>query len=149
MIGSVEDAGAALLAVPEITMAEPARPGEAGERLLLLDLREPSEFARSRIPGAIHVPPGASAGAELARHGSRVASATVVLYCAVVWPSGRMLRGMRQVAACAPAASLLNLRGGIFRWHAEGCALELAPGAAVVRHFDTIWARLLRRMMDR
>ncbi|WP_198375954.1 rhodanese-like domain-containing protein [Neoroseomonas rubea] len=79
----VEAAVARLLPVPEITPAELARRLEAGERIQLVDVREPAEYAQSRIPGALRVSPGAPAGAVLAEHGARMAGANVVLYCAV------------------------------------------------------------------
>ena len=144
----VEAAVARLLPVPEITAAELARRIAAGERILLLDVREPDEYAQSRIPGALRVPPGAAAAAVLAEHGARMAGATVVFYCAVGWRSGLMLQGLRQAAAEAPVASLLNLRGGIFRWHAEGRPLELGPGTAGVHPFSGAWGRLLARIVD-
>ena len=58
-----------------------------------------------------------------------------------------MLDGLRGAAAQAGAASLRNLRGGIFRWHAEGRALDLAQGAQGVHHFDAAWGQLLRRTL--
>lgn len=142
----VEAAVARLLPVPEITSAELARRIGAGERILLFDVREPAEYAQSRIPGAVRVPPEATAATVLAEHGARMAGATVVLYCAVGWRSGLMLQGIRQAAAEAPAAALLNLRGGIFRWHADGRPLELGPGATGVHPFDSAWGRLLARI---
>lgn len=142
----VEAAVARLLPVPEITSAELARRIDAGERIVLFDVREPAEYAQSRIPGALRVPPEASAAAVLAEHGARMAGATVVLYCAVGWRSGLMVQGIRQAAAQAPAAALLNLRGGIFRWHTEARPLEFGPGAAGVHPFDGAWGRLLARM---
>jgi rhodanese-related sulfurtransferase len=142
----VEAAVARLLPVPEITSAELARRIGAGERILLLDAREPDEYAQSRIPGALRVQPGAAADAVLAEHGARMAGATVVFYCAVGWRSGLMVKGLRQAAARAPAAALLNLRGGIFRWHAEGRTLEYGPGAAGVHPFNESWGRLLARI---
>ena len=142
----VEAAVARLLPVPEITSAELARRVAAGERILLLDVREPAEYAQSRIPGALRVQPGAPADSVLAEHGARMAGATVVFYCAVGWRSGLMVQGVRQAAARAPAAALLNLRGGIFRWHAEARPLEFGPGAAGVHPFYGAWGRLLARM---
>lgn len=142
----VEAAVARLLPVPEITSADLARRIEAGERILLLDVREPAEYAQSLIPGALRVSPGASAAAVLAEHGARMAGATVVLYCAVGWRSGLMVQGIREAAAQAPAAALFNLRGGIFRWHAEARPLEFGPGAAGVHPFDGAWGRLLARI---
>lgn len=142
----VEAAVARLLPVPEITSEELARRIGAGERLLLLDVREPAEYAQSRIPGALRVSPGAPAAAVLAEHRTRMAGATVVFYCAVGWRSGLMVQGIRQAAAEAPAAALLNLRGGIFRWHAEGRPLEPGLGATGVHPFDGAWGRLLARI---
>jgi rhodanese-related sulfurtransferase len=142
----VEAAVARLLPVPEITSAELARRIDAGERILLFDVREPAEYAQSRIPGALRVPPEASAAAVLAEHGARMAGMTVVLYCAVGWRSGLMLQGIRQAAAAAPAEALFNLRGGIFRWHAERRPLDLSSGAEGVHQFDAAWGRLLQRL---
>ena len=142
----VEAAVAHLLPVPEITSAELARRVSAGERILLFDVREPDEYAQSRIPGALRVSPGATAEAVLAEHGARMAGATVVLYCAVGWRSGLMVQGIRQAMAQAQASGLFNLRGGIFRWHAEARPLEFGPGAAGVHPFDNAWGRLLARI---
>lgn len=142
----VEVAVARLLPVPEITSVELARRKLAGERILLLDVREPAEFAQSRIPGALRVQPGAAADVVLAEHGARMVGATVVFYCAVGWRSGLMVKGLRQAAARAQAAALLNLRGGIFRWHAEGRPLDYGPGGKGVHPFNESWGRLLARI---
>ena len=142
----VEAAVARLLPVPEITAAELARRIDAGERILLFDVREPAEYAQSRIPGALRVAPGAPAAAVLAEHGARMRGATVVLYCAVGWRSGLLLQGVREAADGAGAAALFNLRGGIFRWQAEARPLEFGPGATGVHPFDSTWGRLLARM---
>ena len=143
---AVERAVARLLPVPEITGAELSRRLAAGERVVLLDVREDEEYAQSRIPGALRLPPGASAESVLAEHGARMGGATVVFYCAVGWRASQMVQGIRQAAAQAPAAALFNLRGGLFRWHAEARPLEFGPGASGVHPFDTAWGRLLRRM---
>ncbi len=146
-LAQVEEAVARILPVPEITAAELAALLQSGAPLLLLDVREPAEFAQSRIPGAIRVAPGAPAAELLARHGAAMRGATVVFYCAVGWRSGLMLEGLQQAATQAGAAGLRNLRGGIFRWHAEGRALEPAPGTQGVHQFDAAWGRLLRRTL--
>jgi rhodanese-related sulfurtransferase len=143
----VEDAVARILPVPEITAAELASLLRSESRVLLLDVREPAEFAQSRIPGAIRVPPGLPAADILARHGAAMQGAQVVFYCAVGWRSGLMLEGLHQAATQAGAASLQNLRGGIFRWHADGQTLDTGPGAQGVHHFDAAWGQLLRRTL--
>jgi|GEM_PF-700050 len=151
-LAQVEEAVARILPVPEITAAELAALMHGGGRLVLLDVREPDEFAQSRIPGAERIAPGLPAAEVLARHGAAMKGATVVFYCAVGWRSGRMLEGLRDAAAQVGAESLRNLRGGIFRWHAEGRALGLAPGAPPqekrgVHHYDPAWGQLLRRTL--
>jgi rhodanese-related sulfurtransferase len=143
-LAQVEDAVARTLLVPEITTAELAELLPAGAPLLLLDVREPEEFAQSRIPGAVRIAPGAPAAELLARHAAAMRGAHVVFYCAVGWRSGLILEGLRAASAQAGALSLRNLRGGIFRWHAEGRALEGGQG---VHPFDTAWGRLLRRTL--
>jgi rhodanese-related sulfurtransferase len=146
-LAQVEDAVARILPVPEITAAELAVLVQGDRRLVLLDVREAEEFAQSRIPGAIRVPPGLPAADILARHGAAMTGAAVVFYCAVGWRSGLMVEALRDAANRAGAASFSNLRGGIFRWHAEGRALDTAPGAQGVHHFDAAWGQLLRRTL--
>lgn len=143
----VEDAVARILPVPEMTAAELASLMRSDRRVVLLDVREPAEFAQSRIPGAIRIPPGLPAAELLARHGTAMQGAQVVFYCAVGWRFGLMLEGLRQAATQAGADSLQNLRGGIFRWHADGQTLDTAPGAQGVHHFDASWGQLLRRTL--
>ena len=143
----VDDAVARLLPVPEITAAELARRIDTGERIVLFDVREAAEYAQSRIPGALRVPPEASAAAVLAEHGARMAGNTVVLYCAVGWRSGLLLQGIRQAAGAAPAAALLNLRGGIFRWHAERPHWNSPPTRRACAISMPTWGQLLRRLI--
>jgi rhodanese-related sulfurtransferase len=145
-LDAVEAAVARLLPLPEITTAQLAERMARGEAIVLLDVREPAEYAMSRIPGALRVDPGATAATLVAEHGARMAGATVVLTCAVGWRSGTLLARMRDAATEARAVALFNLRGGIFRWHAERRALEFGPGATGVHQFDAAWGRLLERL---
>jgi len=50
---AVEDAVARLLPEPEMTTAALAARLAAGERIILFDTREPDEYARSHLPGAL------------------------------------------------------------------------------------------------
>lgn len=144
----VEAAVTRLLPVPEITPVELAKRIETGARLVLLDVREAAEYAQSRIPGAIRVQPGTPAPAVIARHGAAMEGAMVVFYCAVGWRSGLKVQGIRQAAAQVPADALFNLRGGIFRWYAEGRALAFGPDASGVHPFSKSWGQLLRRLVQ-
>jgi rhodanese-related sulfurtransferase len=148
---SVEDAVSRLLPLPEITVPALAARMEADmpRPLVLFDVRTEEEFATGHLPGAIRVDPGLSAAAFAATHGTRIAGADVVLYCAVGWRSGVLLERVRgRIAAHAPA-STANLRGGMFRWHAEGLKLIASSSPGLVHPFDDAWEMLLRRIVPR
>ncbi|MBM3594111.1 MAG: rhodanese-like domain-containing protein, partial [Alphaproteobacteria bacterium] len=118
----------------------------AGERIILFDTREPDEYARSHLPGALRVAPDAPASAILAQYRALMADATVVVYCSVGWRSGLVVQAIRRAANDAPARAVFNLRGGIFRWHAEGRPLAFGPGASGVHPFSRDWGQLLKRL---
>lgn len=143
---AVEDAIARLLPEPEITTAALSARLAAGEPIILFDAREPDEYAQSHLPGALRDPPDASASAILAQYRALMADATVVVYCSVGWRSGLVVQAIRRAAEQAPAKAVFNLRGGIFRWHAEGRTLEFGPGASGVHPFSRDWGQLLKRL---
>jgi len=143
---AVEDAIARLLPELEMTTAALAARLAAGERIIMFDTREPDEYAHSHLPGALRVAPDASASAILAQYRTLMADATVVFYCSVGWRSGLMVQAIRRAALETPAKAILNLRGGIFRWHAEGRPLEFGPGASGVHPFSRDWEQLLKRL---
>lgn len=138
-LDSVERAVSRLLAVPEITTAALAARIAGGHAPLLLDVRAAEEVALGRLPGALRLDPRATARQAIAAHGTALRGA--VLYCAVGWRSG--LLAARLIAAGAGPA--FNLRGGLFRWHAEGRALA---GGGAAHPFDAAWGALLRRTLD-
>ena len=90
---------------PEQLAKELKAPG--GERLLLVDVREPHEWAAGRLPGSIHMPL-----ATVPQHLDEIATeATPVFICAV---------GARSMAACRFLAeqgrTSVNLAGGVRAW---------------------------------
>jgi rhodanese-related sulfurtransferase len=103
---------------------------------LLLDIREPHEYAVSHLPGAIHVHPNdvvAYANRNLTTYPK---TNTIVVYCAV---------GVRSAAAAQSLTGLgftnvVNLTGSIFAWANEGHAIV---GGALVHPFDAHWSQLL------
>src|SRR5688500_15664087 len=61
---------------PEVDVAEAVR-ARTDDGAVLLDIREPKEWARWRIPGAVHIPMG-----DLARRAGELdRSKPVVVYC--------------------------------------------------------------------
>jgi rhodanese-related sulfurtransferase len=118
----------------------------------LFDVRTPEEFDMGHLPGAIRIEPGSSADDILSRHRDKLKDRPVVFYCAVgVRSSAVMMKTLTQLAPHANAA-VYNLRGGVFRWTAEGRALvrvkgqDTKPGEA--HHYDERWGRLLARTIS-
>lgn len=87
-----------------------------GGDAVLIDVREPSEWAEVRIPGAKHVP----LAQLLQNPADYVTQDNVVFSCSV---------GVRSAIACEMAAAigrqrLYNLEGGITAWEAKGHSVE-------------------------
>lgn len=90
----------------------------ATEDVVLVDVREPDEWAAGHIEGAIHVPLGAfkSGAFEL----PELAGKKLVFQCR----SGvRSMAAAEIVAARHPDVELWNLTGGILAWIEDGGAV--------------------------
>lgn len=101
--------------LPSISPAQ-AAPLVAAGRALLVDVREPSEWADARIPGAIHVPLG-----ELALRLSELPrDRKLILQCR----SGNRSLGATELLLRSGFPDVANLEGGILRWAREGHPVE-------------------------
>lgn len=104
--------GAAAVAAPgSVGVIEPAQLAERiarGEKLEIIDVREPYEWQIGHIPGARLVPL-ATIPEEIKRLDKK---RTIILYCKV---GARSLHAARQLAQ-AGASDVRNLSGGIIRW---------------------------------
>ena len=80
-------------------------------RILLVDVREPMEYAAERIPGALLYPLSTFDAGQLPPDGPRA----VVFSCAA---GGRSMTAARQRRALGQPAA--HLAGGISQWKAEG-----------------------------
>jgi molybdopterin/thiamine biosynthesis adenylyltransferase/rhodanese-related sulfurtransferase len=78
------------------------------ERLLLVDVREPDEWADGRLPGSIHMP----LRTVPARLGEIPADVTPVFICAA---GGRSMRAA-QLFVQAQGRNAINLAGGVMGW---------------------------------
>jgi rhodanese-related sulfurtransferase len=96
--------------VTEYDPAEVKQLMDAG-RILLIDVREPAEYAAERIPGALLYPLSTFDPALLPPDDPR----QVVFSCAA---GGRSLTAARQRLARGHAAA--HMAGGISEWKAEG-----------------------------
>ena len=107
----------ALQSVPEVTATELQSRLQNGDQLVVIDVREPDEFARGKIPGAYTIPRGVL---EMQVDGRLPYETTVVLYCGV---------GARSALACKSLAEMgygnvENLQGGWHAWVNSGLPVE-------------------------
>lgn len=128
--------------VPTVTTAELAAwladPGRTPP--VLLDAREPEEFAVSHLPGARRVDPDASAAALAEALAGVDEDRPVVVYCSVGVRSAGVVRRLAE----AGHRDVRNLDGSVFRWANEGRPLVRDGGpAAEVHPYDAVWGRLL------
>jgi len=133
--------------VAEVTAGALAARIAAG-RVVLFDVRTRDEFERGHIPGAVRIEPGTDAEAVLLEHGDLLSvGAVAVFYCAVGVRSGRMVH---RLARSGAPHEMYNLRGGIFRWFADGRAVVIDGAPADTIHpFDEDWRLLLDRTIRR
>lgn len=146
-LSDVERAVAAIHPVPEISGAEAELLLDRQEAVLF-DIRERREFETSHLRGAIHVDPNQTAEGFVAKYGDRLKGRIAIFYCAVGLRSAVMLeRTAPAIAAYRPAA-VYNLRGGVFRWFAEGRVIVNETGrAAAIDPYSGAWEALLQRTM--
>jgi rhodanese-related sulfurtransferase len=107
----------ALQSVPEVTVTDLQSRLHNGEQIVVIDVREPDEFARGKIPGAYTIPRGVL---EMQIDGRLPLDTTVVLYCG---------GGARSALACKSLADMgyenvENLQGGWHAWVNSGLPVE-------------------------
>ena len=107
----------ALQTIPEVTPADLQSRLQNGEQIVVIDVREPDEFNRGKIPGAHTIPRGVL---EMQVDGRLPHEATVVLYCGA---------GARSALACRSLADMgydkvENLQGGWHGWVNSGLPVE-------------------------
>ena len=109
---------------------------------LLLDVREPAEFAVSHLPGARNVPWGSDWQLAL-RDIPRTQA--IVVYCSIGYRSSVLARKLEQ----AGFVQVVNLEGSIFKWASESRPLIGPDGraATVVHPYDTTWGSLIAPSM--
>jgi rhodanese-related sulfurtransferase len=98
----------------EVDPAEAAALQKAGA--LVLDVREPAEWAQGHVPGATLIPLGELA----ARTGELPRDRSIVVICR----SGNRSAEGRDILLGAGFASVTSVRGGVTAWAAAGLPLE-------------------------
>ena len=107
----------ALQTVPEVAPADLQSRLSGGEQIVLIDVREPEEFARGKIPGAHTIPRGVL---EMQVDGRLPREATVVVYCGV---GGRSALAAKSLAEMG-YDKVENLQGGWSAWTNSGLPVE-------------------------
>jgi rhodanese-related sulfurtransferase len=109
--------------IPELDPLEASRRlegGDASDRPLLVDVREPAEFAERRIPGAILLPLSGLAEDHLALPMDR----PLIIHCA----SGKRSQVAGEFLSRHGYSDISNLEGGILAWQRAGLpTVEGAP----------------------
>jgi rhodanese-related sulfurtransferase len=113
----------------------------------IFDVRTAAEYESGHIPGAIRVDPETTAAGFLAVHGELLRHRPAVFYCAVGVRSSRMMNRLVRDVAPSAKAGVLNLRGGAFRWVAEGRQLVAGARPGELHPFDPDWEQLLKRTL--
>lgn len=107
------------------------------QTVVLIDVREPDEFAVSHLRGAVRA---TSIDQVAAMVHDAPADATIVAYCSVGYRSARLVADLRERGV----TEVYNLEGSIFRWANED--RPLYRGDVPVRQvhpFDESWGTLL------
>jgi len=135
---------------PKLAHISPAEYGNlrgrrGHDKVLLLDVREPSEFAVSHLAGARRVDPDASLESILATTGM-VAGKSIIFYCSVGARSSELGHRVQERLIGLGANSVANLSGGIFRWHNDERLLVNGRGSTNLVHgYSAYWGQLIRR----
>ena len=109
----------ALRIVPEVSPADLQSRLSGGEQIVVIDVREPEEFARGKIPGAYTIPRGVL---EMQVDGRLPRESTVVLYCGA---GGRSALAAKSLADMG-YENVENLQGGWGAWKQSGLPVEQA-----------------------
>lgn len=107
----------------KIVDAATAKQWLAHNEAILIDVREPAEYATEYISGGRSVPLGQVSPATVPEAGQR----PVIIHCL---KGGRGMAACQKLATERPEAELYNLEGGITAWRDAGFATITPPGRA-------------------
>ena len=113
----------------------------------LFDIRTLEEFEAGHLPDAIRVEPGASVEDIINLHSDKFADGPVVFYCSVGVRSSSLMRQMKRRTTLLAKSRVYNLRGGIFRWAAEGRVIVRDGEPGATHPFNEDWGELLARTL--
>lgn len=104
--------------IRECTIADVTRRSQAGEKFVIVDVREESEYAAGHIPGAIHIGKGVierDIEAKVPDH-----STELVLYCGGGFRSALAADNLQKMGYTA----VISMDGGWRGWTQSGLPVE-------------------------
>ena len=104
--------------IQECTVDDVRRMREAGEDFLLVDVREQSEYAKGRLPEAMHIGKGVierDAEAKLPK-----TDAKIILYCGGGYRSALAADNLQQMGY----TNVVSMDGGYRGWNEAGLPIE-------------------------
>lgn len=116
--------------------------------IVLFDVREKSEFDTSRLKSAVRIAPNIDAEQLLERFEDIMHDKTVVFYCSVGERSSKLAEAVAKLVE-PDKFNIVNLEGGIFKWHNEQRPVFNSQGLTTNIHpFNAYWGRLLLHKDD-
>lgn len=129
--------------VPSITQEEVSRYMSEGLEVVFIDVRHPSEFAVSHLPGAQNKTDNVSFKAAVENASS---DALVVSYCSVGYRSARSLTALRRDMTIRNIENVYTLEGSIFAWANNGLPVyQDDTEVKEVHPYDSAWGAFLNR----
>lgn len=109
------------------------------ENVIVIDCRNPEEYAISRIPGALNLQEVDAVTAALEER--EIPPETIAVYCSVGYRSSKLATALQK----AGIENAVNLRGSIFAWANEDRPLETPKGEPVdvVHPYNQFFGRLM------
>ena len=118
------------------------------EDIVLFDVREEAEFGVSHLPGAAQMSPKLGRRGFKRQFASDFSGKTVVFYCSVGVRSSKMGSRLETTLRDMGANRVVNLSGGLFRWHnesREGLVDSNGSETEMIHPYDPHWGKLVAR----
>jgi rhodanese-related sulfurtransferase len=134
--------------VPSITHDSLTARLATGDSVLfvLFDTRSQEEYETSHIRKAIRLDPEISPEDFEKAYAKMIRDKQLVFYCSVGYRSSASIQRLNDSALEAKAISLLNLRGGIFRWYNENNPVVNNDGITDEIHpYSSAWGFLIKK----
>lgn len=108
--------------ITECTVADVVARQKRGDRFVLVDVREESEFNAARIPGALHI--GKGVIERDIEEKIPDTEAPIVLYCGGGYRSALAALNLQQMGY----TNVISMDGGFRGWKEAGLAVDSTPG---------------------